>query len=175
MKRKTKIVLSICAGAVLVAAVGAGWLWKTRGPLLKEVAVDLKAGAMARHAENPFERFLELRYGPMTNAVNRQRAFLGFFDQEHQEGMRSLVRYMSQEERQKNISDTAAWIARYRTTMTPAEKESLANWLLSDEGRVRLQKAASMYRGRDLAYRSATEPVIQELMTTLAGLQMSHP
>lgn len=156
---------------VILTGVTAAWLWNSRGPVIREVALDLRAGAQARHAEKPFERFLELRYGPMTEATNRQAAFLGFFDPDHLEGMYRLVRYMTPAERQTNISATATWLASYRQTMTDAERQALTDWLLSAEGRANVQRASALYRSRDVGYRSSTEPVIRELMTTLAELQ----
>ena len=170
MTQKTKIVVWIGASVVLVAAIGAGWIWKTRSGLVKEVALDLKAGAMSRHAENPFERFLELRYGPMTEPINRQKAFLGFFDADHMEGMRRLVGYMKPGERETNIAASARWIANYRESMSDPEKQSLAEWLHSEQGRVTLQRSSALYRSRDVWYRASTEPVIRELMTTFTML-----
>lgn len=152
-------------------AAGAAWIWKSRGPVIRSIALDLRAGAQARHAEKPFERFLELRYGPMTEATNRQEAFLGFFDPNHVEGMYRLVRHMTPGERQKNIHATSNWLANYRATMTDGEKQSLADWLGSTEGRANIQRSSALYRSRDVGYRAETEPVIRELMTTLAELQ----
>lgn len=172
MTRKTKAILWRSAGGLLLITACAGvWIWKTQGPVLREVAKDIRAGVKSRHAEHPFESFMQYRYGPMTEATNRQKAFLGFFDPAHMEGMYRLVRHMKPEEKQKNIGASAAWIAHYREHMTPAEKEALADWLQSENGRATLQQASALFRSRDVAYRSATEPVIKELMTTLASLR----
>lgn len=172
MTRKTKTILWRSAGGLLLAVLGGGaWIWHSHGAVLREVAKDIRAGIKSRHAEHPFESYMEHRYGPMTEATNRQKAFLGFFDAAHMEGMYRLVRHMKPEERQKNIAASADWIAQYRETMTPAEKEALADWLQSDGGRATLQQASALFRSRDVGYRSSTEPVIKELMTTLAGLR----
>ncbi len=171
MTRKWKITLRISATVVLMVVAVAAWAWKTRAPIIREIALDLKAGAGARGAQKQFERFIELRYGPMDDPANRQKVFLGFFDTNHIEGMRRLVGFMKPAERQTNIAATADWIANYRDKMSAQEREALASALLSEEGRARIQRASALYRSRDIAYRSATEPVIRELMTTLTALQ----
>lgn len=168
--RKGKILSSITA-TFIFAALAAGWLWKTRAPILKEVALDIKAGVGARHAEKPFEKFLELRYGPMSDAKNRQTAFKGFFDPDHLEGMYRLVGHMKPNEKTNNIGATAVWLANYRAAMSPEERLALAQWIRSEEGRANIQRASAIYRSREIAYRAATEPVITELMTTLGALQ----
>ena len=170
MLTKKKVFLSLGAGVALFAAASGVWIWKTRGPVLRSIALDLKAGAKARHAEKPFERYLELRYGTPTNPANRQKAFLGFFDPNHLEGLYRMNGYMKPDERQTNIAASAQWIASYRDTMSDAEREGLAAWLQSEEGRASLQHASGLYRSRDVAYRAATEPVIRELMATLASI-----
>ncbi len=175
MMTRKRTVASLIGLVLIVSTVVACWAWKTRGPILKEVALDLKAGARARGAEKPFERFLELRYGPMNEPANRQKAFVGFFDPNHVEGMHRLVGYMKPSERQTNIAATAEWLANYRQAMTDMEQQSLADWLRSEEGRANIQRASALYRSRDVRYRSATEPVIRELMTTLAELQQNTP
>lgn len=171
MTRKWKIVLSIGVGLVLVAIAGGAWIWNKRAPLLREVALDLKAGARARGATNQYERFLELRYGAMTNPENRQKVFLGFFDTNHLEGMYRLVKFMKPSERTNNIAATADWLANYREKMTPAERDQLIYWMKSPDGLKNIQRASAIYRSRDIQYRASTEPVIRELMTTLAELQ----
>lgn len=171
MTRKRKIVLGCVAAVILGVGVWAAFVWKSDGPVLKEVAKDLKAGAMSRHAAKPFERFMEIRYGSMNEPANRQKAFLSFFDPAHLEGMHRLVGYMREGERQTNIAASAEWIARYRDTMSQQEREALSAWVNSDEGRATLQRASAIYRSRDVQYRAATEPVIREMMATLATLR----
>lgn len=170
MTRKWKVALSITGGLLLVAVAGGAWFWKRRAPLLREVALDLKAGARARGAENQYERYLELRYGSMTNPENRQKVFLGFFDTNHLEGMYRLVKFMKPSERTNNIAATANWLESYRGNMTAAERSALSEWMHSPEGLKNIQRASAIYRSRDIGYRSSTEPVIRELMTTLAEL-----
>jgi hypothetical protein len=171
MTRKKRIVLSTLAVVAILGGATAAWTWKTRGPILREVAQDLRAGARSRNAEKPFERFIELRYGPMTEPENRRKAFVGFFDPMHMEGMFRLVGFMTEGERRTNIAASAEWIARYRESMSPEEKQALAIWLNSPGTQADLQRASGLYRSRDIRYRAANEPVISELMTTLSLLR----
>ena len=172
--RRRRLIRTIGGGIVVALAVMGAWIWNTRAPLLKEVALDLRAGAQARGAEKQYERFLELRYGSMTNPANRQKVFLGFFDTNHLEGMYRLVRFMDAGERKTNIAATAEWLADYRDSMTPAERDALVDWMKSPEGLANIQRASAIYRSRDIKYRAATEPVIRELMTTLAELRQNE-
>ena len=45
----------------------------------------------AATATQPVEKFLELRYGPLTDPANRQRAFLDFFNIGHIKGLQILA------------------------------------------------------------------------------------
>jgi len=134
----------------------------------REALLDLRAGAAARNDPKPVERFLELRYGPMTEPANRQKAFLDFFNVGHIEGLHLIVKHMPPEKRQSNITAMAQWVANYRTTMSPQEKASLRTHLNSPAGRLTIKQATSQYLSHDIRYRSSTEKVIRELMATLA-------
>lgn len=175
MTRKKRVILSALAAVLVIGGSTAGWVWKSRGPMLRAVAEDLKAGARSRNAEKPFEKFIELRYGPMTDPDNRRKAFVGFFDPVRTEGMYRLVGFMSDEERRANIAASAEWIARYRESMSPDEKQAMAAWLNAPGTQATLQKASSQYRSRDIRYRAATETVISELMTTLSMVRRESP
>lgn len=171
MKTKTKVIGCTVGAIVFLGLAGAVAVWKTKGPVLQSLAQDLKAGAMARHAPVPFDRFMEIRYGPMTETSNRERAFLSFFDATHIDGLHRLVTYMKPAEQQANIAATAKWIAHYRETLSPAEKESLRSMLASDSGQLRVKQATAKYLSQDAHYRAATAPVIAELMVTLDRVQ----
>ena len=62
----------------------------------------------------------------------------------------------------------AQWIADYRATITPDEKQALGAYVRSDAGHATLQQATAQYLQQDARFRAGTAPVIQELMTTLA-------
>ena len=117
------------------------------------------------------ERFLELRYGPLTDPANRQRAFLDFFNVGHIKGLNILGSRMPSDRRQSNITAMAQWVANYRATMTSEEKAALGSYVTSPVGRATLQQATAQYLQQDVRYRAGSAPVIQELMTTLATVQ----
>ncbi len=171
-KRRNQMLLWTGATALVVAALGTAlWIHQFRHYTPAEAVQDVQAAMAARNAPKPLEKFLELRYGTLTDPANRQKAFLDFFNVGHIKGLNFLVTHMPPAKQQANIKATAEWIANYRQTMTPAEKQSLANYLRTDEARVTLQQATSQYLSHDVRYRSASAPVITELLTTLVEVQ----
>lgn len=176
MKSSTKKTLWAGLGLLIVVAVGTFfWVRRFHNYTPVEVALDLKAAAMARTAPNQVERFLEARYGPLNNPTNRQKAFLDFFNVGHIEGLYLLVNRMPEKYRAGSIAGMAQWVADYRRTMTPEEKESLRAHLQSDPGRLTLRQATSRYLRQDVYYRGDTAQVIAELMATLAAIQQPEP
>lgn len=172
MTRRTKIIL--WAGTVGVAGLALGvtlWIRHFHRYTPAEVMLDVRAGIAARHSPQPVEKFLELRYGPLNEPANRQKAFLEFFNVGHIQGMHLLVRRMPESMRQPSIQAMARWVADYRRTMTPAEKQALRDHLGTDAGRVAVQQATAQYLSHDVYYRAATASVITELMTTLTAIQ----
>ena len=100
--------------ALVVLALGVTWwirTFRTYTPV--EVAQDLQAAVAARNAPKPVERFLELRYGPLTQPENRQKAFLDFFNVGHIEGLQILVSRAPESRRKASIDamaeDTRRW------------------------------------------------------------------
>jgi hypothetical protein len=55
--------------------------------------------------------------------------------------------------------------------MSPQEKADLANYFQSDAGREALQGANAQFMNQDPEYRSATTPVVNQLMTILSGVR----
>ena len=65
---------------MIVAAV---FLYRARKRISPGIINDVRAGLAAINVRDPDERlakYLELRYGPMSDPVNRRRVFLDFFD-----------------------------------------------------------------------------------------------
>jgi hypothetical protein len=161
-------------GLVLMSAGAVLWFWTFRHYTPKELMKDVQAGLAARNVREPAERigtFLEARYGPLTDAANRERAFLGFFEVDHINGLRFIVAHTPAGQKQANTQAMADWIAHYRAAMTPEERATLAEHLNSESGRAMLQRATAQYQSQDVYFRAAQKPVIAELMTTLAALR----
>ena len=171
-KRRTKIILWAASGAMLVLALGVAlWMRRFHRYTPMEVVQDIQAGLAARHAPEPVERFLELRYGALTEPANRQKAFLDFFNVGHIEGLQIITSHMRDGERQTNVAAMARWVAEYRRTMSPEEKQEIKARLSTEDGRRMLQQAAAQYLKQDVHYRAATARVITELMTTVSSVQ----
>ena len=159
---------------VLVAAGAAAWFRTFRHYPPKAVMKDVRAGLAARHVQEPrarVEAFLEARYGPLSDPANRQKAFLDFFDADHIKGLNFIVTHTPTGQKQANTQAMADWIAHYRATMTPEERAGLQARLNSPAGQAMLQQATAQYQSQDVYYRAAQQPVIRELMTTLAALR----
>ena len=172
MKRRTKFILWTGAVGLVIALLGVIlWIRQFHRYTPAEVALDVRAAIAARNDPKPVERFLELRYGPLTEPANRQKAFLDFFNVGHIQGLHLLVTRAPESRRQASINAMAQWVANYRRTMSPEEKESLRAQLGTEAGRKTLQQATAQYLSQDVRYRAATAPVIAELMATLAAVQ----
>ena len=172
MKSSTRLFLWAGAAVIMLIAAGATfWTRQFHSYTPIEALHDLEAAAKVRNAPQPVERFMELRYGPLTDPANRQKAFLDFFNVGHIKGLNILVSRMPSDRRQSNVTAMAQWVANYRATMTPEEKATLGSYVTSPGGRATLQQATAQYLQQDVRYRAGTAPVIQELMTTLATVR----
>lgn len=172
LTRRTSIIVWVGVVGVAVLTLGVVlWIRTFHRYTPLEVVQDIRAGLAARHAPQPVERFLELRYGPLTEPANRQKAFLDFFNVGHIEGLHLIVSHMQDGERQTNIAAMARWIAEYRRTMSPKEKQALNARLSTPEGRQMLRQATAQYLRQDVHYRAATAGVITQLMTTVVAVQ----
>lgn len=162
---------SLCLVLVVLVAL------KRRFPHTSAEAAwrDLRAALAAQHATNAAERFLELRFGSLTNAANRQEAFMHFFDEGHIELMQVAVAHMDEGMRRTNIAATAEWISAYRQGLSGEEQAALRERLSSEAGRQRMRRATQQYLQQDVEYRSATAPVIVELMMTLESVKHPRP
>lgn len=136
----------------------------------KELLRDIRAGVAARDTQDPdqrFEQYLEHRYGAMTDAANRQKAFLAFFDPEHIRALQFLATHAPKEQQAANIIATTRWVEQYRNQLTPAERAALGAQLNSEAGQQMLRKATATYNGQDIYYRGQTAPVIEQLLKTI--------
>ncbi len=172
MKRRTKKLFWTGLVFCLAASVGVTLWWhRFHNYTPVEVTRDLRAAIGAKDAPRPVERFLELRYGPLTESANRERAFMDFFNPGHIEGLHIIVRHTPEGMKQSNVDGMAQWLAEYRRTMSAEEKDSLGAFFRSGTGQATLQQATAKYLAQDVHYRALTAPVITELMTTVAAVQ----
>ena len=138
---------------------------------------DLRAGFAARNLKDPDERllkYLDGRYGPMSDSANRERVFLDFFDVEHIKAMQFLVKHSPAEHRQANVDAMAKWVATYRASLTADERAALHARLESSDSQAMLRRATAQYNAQDVAYRGSTAPVISELLRTIHDLQQAQ-
>jgi hypothetical protein len=136
-----------------------------------EAMRDFQAAARVGAASRPVERFLQLRYGPMSNPDNRRAAFLDFFNIGHIKGLNMLVARTYPDQRQPNIDAMAQWVADYRATLTPDEKASLSAYVNSAAGQATIKQAAAEYMREDSHFRATTAGVVKELLTTLSTVR----
>src|SRR3989304_5912237 len=86
MTRSMRYKRLCCAGGVLIVIAGALALWWNHrwGKYAPSSAYrDVLAAMRVGDAGKPVEAFLNLRYGDMESADNRQRAFVEFFNVDH--------------------------------------------------------------------------------------------
>jgi hypothetical protein len=160
--------------ALLLVIAGAVLAQRLRHRLPPGMMLDLRAGIAARNipdADARFQKYLEGRYGPMTDAANRQKAFLDFFNVEHVKALQWLVKHSPEDRRQANINATARWLEHYRESLTGQERADVCARLQSPEGRTMLQQATAQYNSQDVQYRGQTVPVISQLLITISSLQ----
>ena len=156
---------------VLAALAVIWWVRQFHHYTPVEALHDLQAAARVGPTPWPVERFLQLRYGPMSNPDNRQKAFLDFFNIGHIKGLNMLVKATAPGQRQANIDAMGQWVADYRASLTPGEKATLGAYLHSDAGRAVLQQAAAGYLREDVHFRAGTAGVVRELLTTVATVR----
>jgi len=172
MKTKVKVFAWTAFAGLVLVALGVGWwIWRFRTYTPVEAMQDLRAAAAVRHAPKPVERFLEIRYGPLTDPANSRRAFLEFFNVGHIEGLYMISRHTPPAMQKANIAAMASWLSHYRSNLPPEEKQALHEYLNSASGRAAIKQATAQYLSKDVHYRALTAPVIAELMTTLAQVQ----
>ena len=143
--------------------------------VLRLVGVKANRAAIGARGEQDadarFHKYLENRYGSLEDPVHREKAFEDFFNRNHIKTLQLIVQHSPPDQRQANIMATARWLAHYRQDMSAQEKADLANYFQSEAGQAALQGATAQFLSQDPEYRSATTPVINQLMTTLTGVK----
>ncbi len=160
----------ICMAIFVV--LGAVVVHRVRRVLPPELMQDIRAGIAARNipdADERFEKYLELRYGPQSDPANRQKVFLDFFNLDHIRALQLMVKHSPENQRQANIDATAKWVEKYRESLTPQQRADLSARLQSP-GQTMLQQATAQYNSQDVQYRGQTAPVISQLLQTIASL-----
>lgn len=172
MSAKRKWLWGSALAVVVLLAAGTVW-WVQHFKTYTPAAAlrDLRAAASVRREEHPVNQFLEARYGALNLSENRQKAFVDFFEVGHIEGLFLITGHLAGSRKQTNILDMAQWLANYRTNMPPEDREALRKYVTSEEGRLKVKMASEYYLQKDVYFRSASAPVIKELMTTLTWLQ----
>ena len=172
MRRGIRRLLWVCGVVVVLAALGwVLWVRQFHEYTPVEALRDLQAASRVGPAPRPVERFLELRYGSMADAGNRQKAFLDFFNIGHIKGLNMLVAHIRPADRQAHIDAMAQWVAGYRASLTAEEKTALGAYLRSESGHATIHQAAAEYMREDVHFRAATADVVRELLTTVAAAQ----
>lgn len=167
--------LRIAGIALLVLTLaGVALLLNLRRAIPPGMLKDIRAGIPARSIQDPdkrLARYLELRYGPLSDPANRQKVFLDFFDTDHIKALQLIVRHSRDEQRQGNIQAMAKWVENYRNTLTDEERAALNAQFQTPEGRAKLRKATAQYNSQDVHYRGMTAPVISQLLNTISTVQ----
>jgi hypothetical protein len=173
---KLKILL-LASAAVIIAMAAAAWLWVARAKPPPGMLKDIRAGITARHIADPDKRilqYLDARYGPMSDPVHRQEAFLDFFDVEHVKALQFLVQHSPRNNRQADIDAMSRWVENYGKSLSPQESASLSALFQTPEGQRMLRRATALYNSQDVRYRGSTAPVISQLLRTLHQIEQSQ-
>lgn len=176
MKTKEKRPWMKVIGALLALLIlaGATGYSVVRKRLPAEFSKDVRAGLAARHIQDPdarFQKFLEELYGPMSDPINRRKAFLDYFNVDHIRALQLLVKHSPEAQRPESIAAAARWLADYRDSLTPEDRSALRAQIQTPEGVAMLGRATAQYNRQDVQYRGQTAPVISQLLKTIHSLQ----
>ncbi len=174
-RRAVKIFVWLGLGLLVLCGLATVfWLRTFHHYQPKELIKDIHAGLAARQVREPdarIEAFLQARYGPLTDPVNRQKAFLDFFNVDHIKGLNFIVEHTPRNQKQANTQAMAQWIASYRSAMSQEERSALRARINSGTGQALLRQATAQFQSQDVYYRAAQQAVVRELMMTLADLR----
>lgn len=178
---RPKKLIWLCTGGLvacaLLAAAAFHWVRFLQDGPPPGMLKDLRAGLAARGVTDPDKRllrYLEERYGPMSDPAHRQEAFLDFFNAEHIRALQLLVKHSPEAHRQDNIDAMARWVECYRASLNPEERAALRAQFQTQEGQALLKQATALYNSQDVRYRGSTAPVISELLRTLHQIEHSQ-
>lgn len=174
ISRKKKLAWASAVAVLLMVLAIVLWQRRFHSYTPLDAVYDLRAAVQVLR-ENPPDRvlrFLELRYGAMTEPANRVHAFQDMFNVGHIEGLYLLWHNEKDTERiNTTIAGTAETFAKWRGIMSPEERQTLATYFHSPAGRAQVQQATAFYMGKDVRFRSVSAPVIKELLTTIGNTQ----
>lgn len=173
-KQKRPWLKVIVALLALLLLAGAASFFVMRKRLPAEFSKDIRAGLAARHIQDPdarFRKFLEERYGPMSDPRNQQKAFLDYFNVDHIKALQLLVKHSPDAQRPENIAAAARWIENYRESLTAEDRAALRAQLQTPAGVAMLGRATAQYNAQDVQYRGQSAPVISQLLKTISHLQ----
>jgi len=159
--------------AILLIA-GAALVYSVSRRLPPGIMKDIRAGIAARQIPNAEERlnkYLELRYGALTESANREKVFVDFFNIEHVKALQLMVQHSPEEQRRSNILAMANWVQNYRESLSPEDRAALNARFQTPEGRAMLRQATAQYNSQDVQYRGQTAPVISQLLKTISSTQ----
>ena len=176
VETKRKRIFWRAAGIVLGVLVvgGAVLVYSVSRRLPPEIMKDIRAGIAAREipdAEQRLNKYLEVRYGSLTEPSNRDKVFVDFFNIEHIKALHLMVRHSPESQRQSNILAMADWVKSYRESLSPAQRAALNARFQTPEGRAMLRQATAQYNSQDVQYRGQTAPVISQLLKTINSTQ----
>lgn len=166
-----RFIAILCAVFVVTLAALA---LRIRRRLPAELIPDIRAGIAARSIADPearLNRYLELRYGPMSDPANRQKVFMDFFNIDHIKALQLMVKHSPEAQRKANIQAMSHWIENYRNALTPEQSAALKAQFQSPDGAARLHQATAQYNSQGVDYRGQTAPVISQLLQTLAAVR----
>jgi hypothetical protein len=171
-KRRWLRVIGILAALLVIA--GAAGFFVIRKRIPPQLTKDIRAGLAARNVQDPdarFQKFLEVRYGPMSDPANQQKAFLDYFNPDHIRALQLMVKHSPEAQRPQSIAAAARWVGNYRESLTAQDRAALRAQLQSPVGIEMLRRATAQYNSQDVQYRGQTAPVISELLKTISSLQ----
>lgn len=174
LKSRRALLRMLGIAFVFFLVTGAILAYRIHRQLPPGMMKDIQAGIAARHiqdADQRFEKYLDLRFGPQSDPANRQKAFLAFFDRDHIRALQLLVQHSPENMRAANIAATARWVEKYRQSLAPGQRADLSARLQSADGQAMLRTATAQYNSQDVQYRGQTAPVISQLLTTIASVQ----